>query len=130
MTNIVLPSRAAINRSIHGDTVAVRFLPRSEWLPGSGMEAELEEDEDVLEAVPEEELAASEGPSGAEAVAGRQGGGLDLGIQKGEGERNGGERGSKVPVGEVVGILQRSEQEVVCCLVDEDDSAMQVSLVL
>jgi VacB/RNase II family 3'-5' exoribonuclease len=120
---VLLPSRAACGRALHGDAVAVRLLPRAAWVaPRAPATAE--------EAQPD--MAAAAGAAGG--AGGDDGAGDDGGIGAGRGggddsddNDGGGEDAAPagaMPTGVVAGVLTRASHEFVACLAADDELAL------
>eukprot|EP00887_Chlorella_sp_A99_P003744 scaffold7.g3744.t1 len=123
---VLVSGRTALNRAVHGDSVAVRLLPREQWRPlAIAAEAAPGEDEGDL-------LAAAAGGDGAETAADEAAEpGAATAAAGSEAELDpvaqlfaGASADALLPCGEVVGVLQRSGAEVVACLAEEDERAL------
>ncbi|GAB4819868.1 hypothetical protein N2152v2_006914 [Parachlorella kessleri] len=109
--HVLISGRAALNRAMHGDTVAVRLLPRGRWRPAK-LDAELDgvidDDEDVIS--DDADLAGLDEQGGAGPLA------ADV--------LNNSVGGRAQPTGEVVAVVQRGPGEVVATISEEDERAL------
>ncbi|KAL4433810.1 hypothetical protein ABPG75_000251 [Micractinium tetrahymenae] len=133
---LLLSGRSALNRAVHGDRVAVRLLPREQWRPlaelasaaagdrpagGEGPAKEEEPDEHDLLATAgdgEADVAADEAPQAGAAGDDEPLDSVAVLLQTAA-------AGALQPTAEVVGILQRWSGEIVACISEEDERALE-----
>ncbi|KAK9833762.1 hypothetical protein WJX74_005180 [Apatococcus lobatus] len=103
-TAISIMSRAAANRALQGDTVAVRLLKHEQW--DGTIPRTLLQDDDVMPTNTGPAPDASPHESSAAAVDTQAG-------------------GRRQPQGEVMAILQRSPQDIVACMCEPDERSLR-----
>ena len=104
---VLVAGRRARNRALPGDVVAVRLLPEAQWARY-------------------EERLAYEAEEGEEEDGDEDDGGGEAGEDApGDAPAAASSSREKVPTGEVVGIVARAKHEVVACLAEEDEAAIQ-----
>ncbi|KAI8840365.1 hypothetical protein BJ741DRAFT_641874 [Chytriomyces cf. hyalinus JEL632] len=100
-TSVKIIGRTHLNRGVHGDVVAVRILPKSEWLrQGDNVVLDAEEDDETLEKVDPNSLLDA---SAAAVPVPEQ----DDEMQTEETEQRAANSGDWVRTGCIVGIIQR-----------------------
>mmetsp|Transcript_1540 Transcript_1540/g.5654 ORF Transcript_1540/g.5654 Transcript_1540/m.5654 type:complete len:1159 (+) Transcript_1540:38-3514(+) len=106
---VLVPSRDERSRAVHGDRVVVRLLPRAQWKARGG---DLVWDEAAL---PEEEEAEEEEKEDSNSSS----------ASSTKSTRRVSPAVVAEPTGAVMGILQRSLQECVCCLALEEEEELR-----